>query len=229
MTFSRYGIKARMAPAIICAVPFLIFYYWYLSSASDMLAFLGKMKLASDLSFPVILTYLFSQINRHLSKTVFQRFYFKDELKMPTTDFLLYSDSQYTKDYKNDFRSKILSDFKMELPNEKEEVENESETRKRITEAMSLVRKKCEKSEMLLQHNMEYGFFRNLIGGSILSAPASFVFAAYAAHFHNSVAMYSLIACGIAFSLFLIFSKNLIFEHGNAYAKILFQEYTSMK
>ncbi|GBE16457.1 hypothetical protein BMS3Abin15_00274 [bacterium BMS3Abin15] len=231
MIFSKYGINARIAPAILCAVPFLVLYYWYLSPyLSGMFSFFGDLKIISDISFPVLLIFLLAQINRHVSKVLFQKFYFKEELYMPTTNFLLYSDNHYTKQYKDDFRDKVFTDFNIKLPKEPEEMKNELFARQRIVEAMSLVRKKCEKSKILLQHNIEYGFFRNLIGGSVIAAPLSLIFTIYCYVFiHNTTATISLGLCFILFSLLILFSKNLITEYGKAYAKILFQEYILLK
>ncbi len=229
MTFSQYGIQARIMPAILCSVPFLIFYYWYLSPAlSGMFSFFADVKLVSNISFPIVLIFLFSMINRHLSKVIFQKFYFGDELYMPTTNFLMYSDSQYTNEYKNAFRNKIFADFGIRLLEAREESENEISARKRIIESMSLIRKRGDKSKMLLQHNIEYGFFRNLIGGSVIAAPFSLILALYGFIFtDNTIAVTSLFLCFVIFFLFILFSKNLINEHGIAYAKILFQEYMS--
>ena len=229
MIFTKYTTYARTAPALLCAVPFLVFYYFYLSPVlSDMFNFFNNIKNIANLSFPVILVYFFSQVNRYLSKVIFQKMYFKEELYMPTTNFLLYSDKQFTDDYKNNFQKKVYNDFNIKLLNKKEESENEIIARKRIVETMSLIRKKSAKSNLLLQHNIEYGFFRNLIGGAVIAGPLSVLFIFYFHYFsYNASAIIFLIILAGVYSLLIIFSKHLMQEYGNAYAKILFQEYLS--
>ena len=63
-----------------------------------------------------------------------------------------------------------MTDFDITLLPEDQEKEKEEEARKKIVEAMSLIRAKVKDGRLLLQHNIEYGFVRNLIGGNEIAA-----------------------------------------------------------
>ncbi|MFH1029935.1 MAG: hypothetical protein V1770_01595 [bacterium] len=151
-----------------------------------------------------------------------KRFYFKDELYMPTTNFLLYSNNQFTEEYKNDIRRRIYDSVDVKIPNKKNEEKNELLSRKRIVEAMGIIRIMCEDNELLLQHNTEYGFFRNLIGGSVIALPFSlfFGFVFFYNGQTNSIAGNFLLGLASIFLILLIFSKHLIKEFGENYAHI---------
>ncbi|MFH1029928.1 MAG: hypothetical protein V1770_01560 [bacterium] len=142
---------------------------------------------------------------------------------MPTTNFLLYSNNQFTEEYKNDIRRRIYDSVDVKIPNKKNEEKNELLSRKRIVEAMGIIRIMCEDNELLLQHNTEYGFFRNLIGGSVIALPSSlfFAFVFFYNGQTNSIAGNFLLGLASIFLILLIFSKHLIKEFGENYAHIL--------
>jgi len=173
--FNQYNLKARIFPTIICAIPILFFQYFFLSQEISIFleflgnlkftGFLGNLKFTGDFTITIVILYFVSQINRFFSKTFFE----KEEIYMPTTDFLLISNSEYSNEYKVKIYEKLEKDFGLKLPIEKEQKKNEINSRKRISEIMSLARKKVGSGKLLLQHNIEYGFWRNLIGGTIFA------------------------------------------------------------
>jgi len=134
--YNQYNLKARIFPAVICAIPILLFQYFFLSEEiSFFLAFLGNLKFTGDFTITIVILYFVSQINRFFSKTFFE----KEEIYMPTTDFLLISNSEYSNEYKIKIYEKLEKDFGLKLPIEKEQKKNEINSRKRISEIMSLV------------------------------------------------------------------------------------------
>ena len=80
----------------------------------------------------------------------------------------------------------------------------------------------------LLQHNIEYGFFRNLIGGSFLAFIASLIIVAFA-QFNEDISTRNLgsILCCIYFLPILI-SKLIINKYGKYYAKILYEQFLTI-
>lgn len=220
--FSKYSIQARIFPAIICAIPVLFFQYFFLSkSISDFLTFLGGLKFIGDITISIVVIYLFSQVNRFISKTFFE----KEETYMPTTDFLLFSNQEYSDDFKRNIYRKLENDFGMNMPNEREQSDDESGSRKRIAEAMSLARKKVGSGKLLLQHNIEYGFWRNLIGGSVLALAFSVLDVVFSFVFSQGVILVASIILAMVYLFILMTNRFIIDKHGKLYARVFIQEY----
>ncbi len=224
--FNQYNLKARIFPTIICAIPILLFQYFFLSEKiSIFLTFLGNLKFAGDFTISIVILYFVSQINRLFSKTFFE----KKEIYMPTTDFLLISNSEYSNEYKVKIYEKLEKDFGLKLPIEKEQKKNEIYSRKRISEIMSLARKKVGSGKLLLQHNIEYGFWRNLIGGTIFAVLFSGITTYFSYSESNKTLLFVSIILLIIYLLILIFNKFIIGRFGKMYARVLIQEYMGMK
>lgn len=109
--------------------------------------------------------FLCVQINRLIAKEIFQRFYYREELFMPTTTHILLSNNFYDGAIKSKIRNKIQDKFDITLPGVQEEQHDTDRTRKIIAAAVSQIRIALKSNAMLLQHNIEYGFWCNLIGG----------------------------------------------------------------
>ncbi len=192
---------------------------------SDFFAHLGGIKWAGDITITVAAIYFLSQLNRLIGKDLFEKKYFDDERKMPTTNFLMFSDDQYSKEYKLKIHERIKKDFDLSLSSEEEEKREEEKSRKKIVEAVSLIRKRVGEGALLLQHNIEYGFLRNFIGGSIPAVLFSVINVYLAIDpLKKSVLIISFVL-GIVYLLSIIFSKYLIRRKGILYARILIQEY----
>lgn len=224
---NEYYIKGRLMPAIISSIPILSFYYFGLSkNLGDYVSFLGNYKWAGDITISIALIYLLIQINRFISKELFQKIYFKEESEMPTTNFLLYGDGTLAKSVKNQIREKIKFVFGTDLLNESEEKQNISEAKKTIIGAVSQIRNSTRDNSMILQHNIEYGFVRNLIGGCVLavivSAIGLFYFYKVAP---NKLSLNLNIFFIILYLLPILFSKRIIGRYGLNYAKVLFEQF----
>lgn len=226
MKFDEYNRTARIYPSIITLLPFLIFtIYCDIDNLKQVIDNLISLRIVGNITIFVVLLYLLVQINRILGKFVFEKKLFRNELKMPTTNFLLLSNNEFSKEYKSQIRAKIKRDFKIELPNDIEETNDIENARKRIVESVGLIRQKVKNGRLLLQHNMEYGFFRNLIGGSIVGLLMSaFDIYYFFSHRNNIIGVISIILTICFFTLLLI-HKPIINHLGNLYAKRLFQEY----
>jgi hypothetical protein len=151
-----------------------------------------------------------------IGKNVFEKVYFKDEKLMPTTQFLLFSDSTLSEQYKLKIRNKMDTDFGIKLLSKKEEAEDIEESRKRIVEAMALVRRKDHENKFLLQHNIEYGAMRNLIGGSVIGLLICvFNIVFFGSFVVNELASKISVFILVFYGVLMLLSKKIITFYGN--------------
>lgn len=226
--YNSYIIKARILPSIISmGMPIFVFNHFFLSTEfSNFVADVFKLKIISNVTISLIFLLLLSEIGRFLGKFLFEDIYFKEEYKMPTTTFLLFKDKNYSDEYKNKIRTKILDDFKLSLSTRTEENNNEKLARKRIIEAMGLIRGRLHGNKFLLQHNIEYGTMRNLIGGAVLGIIFSiFNIIFFSLYFKNPLAIYISIFTLFIYACIIFFSKTIMRFYSNRYTKILYREY----
>ena len=171
MTKNSYYLKARLFPTVLTSIPALIIFNKFIAVIyHDKLDNIyAGLPTITDVIFSGAIIFLLVQINRFLSKELFQRLYFKDEIKMPTTNLLLKSNNELEPSIKQKLEDKIKNKFEISLLPLNEEIADETRARKLIVTTVSQIRNLLRDNSMLLQHNIEYGFFRNLIGGSFLA------------------------------------------------------------
>jgi len=221
-------MKARLIPATFTIlIPLIIFNHFYTSPAlTELLGAFKASEAISNISISLVLMFYLSQASRIIGKNLFEKRYFNDELKMPTTELMLFSNNQYSDDYKLRFASKVKSEFDINICSKSQEIADEQIARKIIVEAMSSVRKRLLNNKFLLQHNIEYGAMRNTIGGSVLGLLICIINSFFFIFLIPvDFAVYSSILLGIVYLIFIVFSKSIINSYGIAYAKILFREF----
>ena len=113
--------------------------------------------------------FLCVQVNRFVSKEIFQRYFFKEDVEMPTTNYLLWNNVFFTIDTKKAIREKINTSFNITLADAQDEAQDELRARNLIVHAVSQIKNKLRDNPILFQHNIEYGFIRNLLGGSLIA------------------------------------------------------------
>lgn len=224
---NKYETNARIFPAIITIIPILIFSHFYLYKKAPEFLDSIYFKIIGDISIIAVLIYFVVQMSRYISKKLFQDSIFKNELYFPTTDYLLYSDQKYSAEIKEKIREKIKVDFGLTLLNRFEESKSESEARKRIKEAADLVRNKVKDGRLLLQHNIEYGFVRNLIGGMIISIPFSLFNIFFFIFQKNVLAIVLSVMILLLFLTIYFLKKKILVYFAHNYASILYNEYLS--
>lgn len=224
--FSKYTIQARFFPTLLSAIPILFFQYCFFDEEiSSFFSFLGKIEIAGDITLSIVILYFVAQLNRILSKSFFEQ----EETHMPTTEFLLLKNLEYSKEYKQKIYEKLEKDFDLKLPSKSSQEKDDTKSRKRISEAMSLARKRVGSGKLLLQHNIEYGFWRNLSGGSILAILFSTITIYLSFVASKSTLLIFSVALFFAFFIILIFHKFFIGRVGKMYARVLIQEYMEQK
>lgn len=229
MKFDKYGRTARLAPALFTIVfPLLIFNHFFVNEQiSKIIENFNKVEIFGDITMSIVLMFFTTQFARVVGKNLFERRIYKDELEMPTTQFLTYSNREYSDDYKIKFAKKVKKDFDITLSTKEEEKKDKQETYKRkIIEAFSHIRKRINNNSFVLQHNIEYGAMRNSLGGSVIGIVIS---ACNVAFFY--FVTYDLTAIVLSILLFviylfmLIFSSSILKSYGRSYAKIIIREY----
>lgn len=186
------------------------------------------LPLLTNIGISTALIFLMVQLNRLIAKEIFQRFYFQDELKMPTTNHLLWKDTFFDQTIKEKIRTKITSKFEIQIQNLIEEQANELNSRKQIVTAVSQIRNSLRDNKLLLQHNIEYGFFRNLVGGSLIALIFSIIILVYGVSLEQQNLKFIGIFFISIYLLIILFSKTIIKRFGNYYSKILYEQFLSI-
>jgi hypothetical protein len=230
MKVNTYYFKARLFPTVITSIPLLVFvtqvlnplYGESLKKVYDILPMLTSLGIYAGLVF------LSVQINRFVSKEIFQRFFFKEDINMPTTNYLLWSNVFFAVDTKKAINEKILSSFNIILLNPAEEQQDNLRARNLIVHAVSQIKNKLRDNAILFQHNIEYGFIRNLIGGSLIAIIFSIAIIIYSLIYGDGTLRNTGVILLIIYSLPIIFSKLLITKYGRYYAKVLYEQFMSI-
>lgn len=224
-------MKARIYPAIISILPvLLLFNFWLHNLSTNSILYDVATKIISNITISAVLVYFLSQLNRFISKELFEKKLFKNEYDFPTTTLLLSSSSELSTDYKNKLRTAIYDDYKINLLDEELEKNNLPEYQRKIIEAVGLIRSKIKDGNLLLQHNIEYGFVRNLIGGSFLGLCFSMLDIIFFLKINYNLIMLLLSASLFLFyTIVLLSNKFVLGKYGMNYTKILYREYLSYR
>jgi len=230
MKFDTYTLVARICPAIICSIPFLVLYYFFLSiHLEPFFELLLGAKWPGDISTALVFLLLLAYLGRAIAKDLFENQLFKqDETYMPTTEFLLHSNNEYSDDFKKKVHEKIRADFDIRLFSAEEENDDQNRARKLIAEAVTFIRNKLREGGLVLQHNTEYGFIRNLVGCAVIAILVSIInVVVFWLIDPNKVALSVSIVLLALYVLPIMLGKVMIRAHGRRYGRTLIQEYVS--
>ena len=227
LIFDEYTWKARFFPAIISALPLLAlcFFLFYNTDFKNLMSFLFSLKFVGSVSISIILLYLYSQIIRILSK-YFQNIYFTKADGFPSTYLMLYNNDTFSDSYKDKFRELIKNDFGITLKNKAEESKDKREAVKLLNEANKQIILKVKNGHLVLSHNIWYGFFRNLIGGSIFSILFCIANMTIALLIIDNEILFIFSCVILCFYLVLfLFKKHILVQTAEDYAQQLIAEY----
>ena len=222
-----YSLHSRVLPAIIAAMPFFILLYFLtgISAFADMFAYLGTLKFYGGLSLSIVFLYAFAMLARITSKA-FESAYFKRKSGFPTTYLMLYENQQYSDSYKQKYRDKVKHHFDLDLIGKQEEAGNRSEAIKRLEEAVKHVILHVGNGQLVLKHNMWYGFYRNLAGGSIYGTLLCIISAVLGVYILRNATLVSLSSVLLVIYVpVLLLNKWMIVRSGEDYAKQLIAEF----
>ena len=230
MITDPYYLRARLFPTILTCIPLLIFVNQVISPLyqSSLLSIYSVLPLLANFGLSASVVFLSVQINRLISKELFQRFFFQDELRMPTTEYLLWRDGYLDKLIKEKLHKKIKERTEIELLSELEENANEGRARKINAVAVSQIRNCLRDNSLILQHNIEYGFFRNLLGGCVLASIFSIAIIIYAVVTNAHGLLVTGLIILLPYFLIICLSKVFIRKYGHYYSKVLFEQFLSV-
>ena len=227
MNQNRYFLQAILLPALLTAIPALILFNTLLGPEMKLLfQELPLLLKGTGISFSVALVFLWVQFNKLSGRVIFQKLIFKDELYMPTTNFLLYKSNYFTPEIKRLIRQRIEELFSLRLYNQKKERKHEINARKQICIAVSQIRELLRNNQMLLRHNIDYGFFKNLLSGCLpafLLSLGGFIAADFLPvllPFRSTFA-----AMTSLYLLPLLFCRSILQHFGHYYSKILYEQF----
>jgi len=230
LKFDTYTIYARFFPGILSAMPLFVLWYFLLQEPkwNDLLTFIISLKFLGTISLSVVFLYFYSQFIRITSK-YFENKYFVNATGFPTTYLMLFENQMFSDDYKVRFREKVMKTWKLEALDKEGERSQPVEAKKRLNEAFNHIRLKVGNGILVAKHNIWYGFYRNLIGGTIYSSIFCIVNILIGRLLFESTTLVSLsIFLLLAYCFIFVFRKEILVQNGEAYARQLISEFMSM-
>lgn len=223
-----YYLRARLFPRMLTIVPLIALYICYIAPEWNSLlqSIWSMMPVITGISLSVATIFLLVQVNRYVSKVVFQNLFYKDEIYMPTTEFLMPLDEQDGAMVQRRIYNKIFQRYGINVSSDLEELCTELKKRKYIVTIVARIRKDLRGNKMLLQHNIEYGFFRNLAGGSLVALLSSIIFLVMG-YLNNSYVTLGWTFVSI-YILSIVMSCFIMCSYGKNYAKVLFEEFEAL-
>lgn len=216
--FNEYTIKARFFPAIISVLPLVVLKHFFINHYFSLS--LGRV-VFDDVSVIIILIYLLAQINRFVSKT-----FFENKNAFPSVQMLLPSNGRLSEEYRKNLVRKIKNDFDLTLPSLSDENKDPVSAKTKVKEIVRSIVHKVKDGRLLLQFNIEYGFVRNLVGGSTVAAVVSLLnIALFWFAFPNKTLLITCAILFVAYFVPIIFSKRILNHYSNEYAEMLIREY----
>lgn len=223
---AKYEMFARVAPALVTTLPSFFLYHFYINKEIvELTHSVLDLKIIDELPIATAIIIIFYNLNRLLGKQI-EMLYFKSKNNFPTTDKLMYKNNDYSIQYKNKIREKIKNDFNINLLNPEEEQLDISQARKLVIESVNMIIERIKDGRLVLSRSLEYGLFRNLIGGGLIALPVS-LFGVYffSTIYISPLALKIEVFSAIFFFMLILFSYRILRNLGNDYADTLFREY----
>jgi len=171
LPFDEYTLKARTLPAFLVISPILIFGPIVCSKLFGLFkTCIGSSILA--LALLVLMNAVIRQLGVNQGKKLFEKWG-----GPPSTRFMRWRDTQWTKEYKAKLHSIVKNKLNISLSSEAEELRDPVNADKKIEDAFLMLRNKLRGKKEFLTHqdNIDYGFSRNLYGGKWLWIFLSFL------------------------------------------------------
>lgn len=227
-----YERKARVYPAIASmAIPalFAIYLFWLdLKDVQDVkeMFFLVLKGIISSAIAGSAMGFFFRSLFRCISKALFQfPFVKRNEMYMPTTNYLLWNDSFYNQEKKTRIYAKIRQKYTIHINPSKFKKSEESEIRKKIADAVASIRKEYmdlpKDKRIIDDYNIQVGFFRNYLGGAIFSFVLIFILVLLNLFYSFRQEYYSSIIAILLQTLFFTLSVLALKSYAKDYAKNL--------
>lgn len=226
---TEYTLKARLAPTVLATPPLLLLgnalfdiqaSQWLDSNTMSWLFGKGTASAA--------LVFLMMQVNRLIALEIFQRWVSQDELNFPTTRWLMATNTEMSPTLRHSINLKVQRDFQMALP--PASLGDTPLVRRHNADVVGRIRLFVGGPPKLLQYNIEYGFFRNLIGASLPVLAGGLANAyLYSENLLPSWAYHLALAYSVFAGALICLARPLIERLGIQYARVLFQTYLDKK
>lgn len=225
-----YEKRARLYPVIIATlIPFGLFVVF----GSSVLNIYNELERVWNIIISVVpaslitaaTVYGVKNLARSTSKALFQFPMFQeDESEMPTTEFLLYSNSMLSRQNKTLIRDKIKHDIGLVLLDEEQEKLHEREARQLIVDAVKQIRERTRGNQILFDYNCNLGFVRNFMGANVWSLIITIILTLF--NFFASV-IDTKVTFGATLIIILLFpvAFYLLKLNGREYARQLYTAY----
>ena len=229
--FDTYTIIARFFPGVISAIPLFVLWFFVseIEDINGLVSYVCNVKFLGGLTVSIVLLYFFAQIIRVTSKFI-EGVHFLNSKGLPTTYFMTYENDTFSVQYKDKYREQVHLRFGIKLLTAEEEHGQMEEARKRLDETTKQVILKVGDGRLVKKHNIWYGFFRNLLGGSTYAAIICLV-NILIGHFliENLVLMVSSTVLLSCYGAILVFYRQILNQNAEAYAKQLIAEFMSIE
>lgn len=231
----KYIKVARVYPSLLAAfIPWVII-VWCLwdvlpkvqECMTMVFSYLGIV--SSTAGCFAVLAYALRETFRSTSKWLFQFPFFKeDETEMPTTEMLLWSKNQMSKQRHKNIIAKVKRKFNIQLPSETKEAEDEQEARRTIVNAVAQMRAVTRDNKILLQYNYEFGFCRNYLGSAVYDL-TFMVIAFIVNHYLQLMPMWGLWIALLVMLISYVIAFISLKYRARAYADNLFTAFLSLE
>lgn len=220
--FDKYSREARMFPAILSLIPLYLLFLSFIDFSSSIDTYLE-----TSLGFVLclVLVYFFAEMTRNLGKGLENKV-FRNGMSFPTTELLLHSNDTYSQDKKKKIYDKIKKEFGIILSTKSEESIDTKEARRKIKEAIGLIRQKLGNGRLLMNYNIRYGFWRNLCAAAPFALGAcTIAFLALTIIIHSPAYATISIILSLFYLLLWITDKKILKYFGYQYAEQFYLEY----
>ena len=220
----RYDIEARYMPALVSSVPFVLLSYYYLSALDNTFwtTILGLT--VGSVGFTTAIFIVMVNFCRGFAKLIEEKI-FNMGRSFPTTAFLLDDNTTLSDSMKKKIIDKILKNFDIDL---RQNTANTESNHRVIHEAVGQIRRLFyKKNDLLLKRNIQYGFAKNLMSGSIIATFIS-LFAIVISHVsNNKSALLIATVLLIAYIILATLSFLLVRFTARHYAYTLYDEFVA--
>ena len=223
---NKYNLEARYVPSLVCSVPFFFLGYYYLGGIDSEFWSSAAGLTVGGLGLTAAMLFVMVNFCRNFAKLIEEKM-FNDGLAFPTTTFLLDADTNLSPGYKKSIIKKIKDKFDIDLSNE---TEGTVANRRTINEAVRRINSIFfGKNDLLLQRNIQFGFAKNILAGSIIATVVSELGVVVSSFMDNVTALQVatvLLTAYATIALIALVSVRFVARH---YAQALYGEFMASK
>lgn len=229
LSLDKYDMEAVVAPAMLSLILIIPSVEVFIDFALVKDVFREIPSTVLAVVAMLIVFVVWRNIVRIVSKSIFEPIMFgRNSERLPTTLFLLKENSDGDNLLVEKVREKIKADFGITLKSVTTECQNPLQASSCIASAVKLVKKSVQNNnpEMYKRRNIRYGFWRNMIGGCLISFGVNIVLMVIA--YINSYSVYLELTCLLCALALGIFSYICCNKAAKDYANELFETYLTL-